>query len=193
MTVSAIIVTRAMESNSVRFNIRISCSLVDASCAAAALNAVSYDASYTIKVLFFRAFYGSKDESATVKRSHTVLPSMQPICTHTISVQSAKLSHAYPIIRLPREFRDLAGSKAAIYQTVHDGKLAFLVTTKREVDNCCLLASESESETRLSTLENEISDLKAKINTKESVSSYGIKKQKAEGEIRTRVVASTGP
>ncbi len=52
---------------------------------------------------------------------------MQPICTHTISVQSAKPSHAYPIIRLPRAFRELAGSKAAIYQTVHDGKLAFLV------------------------------------------------------------------
>ncbi len=52
---------------------------------------------------------------------------MQPICTHTISVQSAKASHAYPIIRLPRAFRELAGSKAAIYQTVHDGKLAFLV------------------------------------------------------------------
>ncbi|MGB9371408.1 MAG: hypothetical protein WCB79_05730 [Halobacteriota archaeon] len=52
---------------------------------------------------------------------------MQPICTHTISVQSAKPSHAYPIIRLPRAFCALAGSKAVIYQTVHDGKLAFLV------------------------------------------------------------------
>ncbi|MGZ4942562.1 MAG: hypothetical protein ACXV5P_09780 [Halobacteriota archaeon] len=52
---------------------------------------------------------------------------MQPICTHTISLQSAKASHAYPIIRLPRAFRGLAGSKAEIYQTVHDGKLAFLV------------------------------------------------------------------
>ncbi|MGZ4848885.1 MAG: hypothetical protein ACXV2D_05245 [Halobacteriota archaeon] len=52
---------------------------------------------------------------------------MQPICTHTISLQSAKASHAYPIIRLPRVFRELAGSKAEIYQTVHDGKLAFLV------------------------------------------------------------------
>ena len=52
---------------------------------------------------------------------------MQPICTHTIGVQSAKASHACPIIRLPRAFRDLAGSKAEIYQTVHDGKLAFLI------------------------------------------------------------------
>ncbi len=50
---------------------------------------------------------------------------MQRICAHTISIQSAKPSHAYPINWLPRAFRDLAGSKAAIYQTVHDGKLAF--------------------------------------------------------------------
>ncbi len=70
----------------------------------------------------------TKKESATVKRSRAVLPPTQPISTHTISVQSAKPSHAYPIIRLPRAFHALAGSKAAIYQTVHDGKLAFLVT-----------------------------------------------------------------
>ncbi len=30
-----------------------------------------------------------------------------------------------PIIRPPREFQELAGSKAAIYQTVHDGELVF--------------------------------------------------------------------
>jgi hypothetical protein len=29
---------------------------------------------------------------------------MQPICTCTIGVQSRKPSHAYPVIRLPREF-----------------------------------------------------------------------------------------
>jgi hypothetical protein len=52
---------------------------------------------------------------------------MQPICTHTISLQSAKPSHAYPIIRLPREFRRLAGKAAQIYKTTHNGKLAFLV------------------------------------------------------------------
>jgi hypothetical protein len=52
---------------------------------------------------------------------------MQPICTHKISVQSSKPSHAYPIIRLPREFRRLAGSAATIYKTTHNGALAFLV------------------------------------------------------------------
>ena len=52
---------------------------------------------------------------------------MQPICTHKISVQSSKPSHAYPIIRLPCEFRRLAGSAATIYKTTNNGALAFLV------------------------------------------------------------------
>jgi hypothetical protein len=66
---------------------------------------------------------------------------MQPICTHKISVQSAKPSHAYPIIRLPREFRRLAGAVATIYKTTHNGALAFLVVPKgldgrnNELDN----------------------------------------------------------
>jgi len=55
---------------------------------------------------------------------------MQPICTHKISVQSSKPSHAYPIIRLPREFRRLAGATATIYKTTHNGALAFLVVPK---------------------------------------------------------------
>jgi hypothetical protein len=63
-------------------------------------------------------------------RALRVLRNMQPICTHTISLQSAKQSHAYPIIRLPREFRRLAGKAAQIYKTTHNGKLAFLVVPK---------------------------------------------------------------
>ena len=52
---------------------------------------------------------------------------MQPICTHTISLQSSKPSHAYPIIRLPREYSNLAGAKGTVLQTIHKGALAFLV------------------------------------------------------------------
>ncbi len=52
---------------------------------------------------------------------------MHPICTHTISLQSSKPSHAYPIIRLPREFSNLAGAKGTILQTIYEGALAFLV------------------------------------------------------------------
>jgi hypothetical protein len=57
---------------------------------------------------------------------------MQPICTHKISVQSSKPSHAYPIIRLPRAFRRLAGVAATIYETTHNGGLAFLVVPNRK-------------------------------------------------------------
>jgi hypothetical protein len=52
---------------------------------------------------------------------------MQPICTHKISVQSSKPSHAYPIIRLPREFHELVGSRAEIYKTSCEDGVAFLV------------------------------------------------------------------
>jgi hypothetical protein len=52
---------------------------------------------------------------------------MQPICTHTISVQSSKPSHAYPIIRFPREFHELVGSRAEIYQTSCEDGIAFFV------------------------------------------------------------------
>jgi len=64
---------------------------------------------------------------AIVKRSFYFYGVMQPLCMHKISVQSSKKSHAYPIIRLPREFRRLAGAKATIYKTTHNGALAFLV------------------------------------------------------------------
>jgi hypothetical protein len=52
---------------------------------------------------------------------------MQPICTYTIGVHSRKLSHAYPVIRLPREFRRLVGAAATIFETTHNGGLALLV------------------------------------------------------------------
>jgi len=71
---------------------------------------------------------------------------MKPICTHTISVQSSKPSHAYPIIRLPREFRGLAGAAATIYQTVHDGALAFLVVVNEHQDHKPRTGSDSEIE-----------------------------------------------
>jgi hypothetical protein len=121
---------------------------------------------------------------------------MQPICTHTISVQSSKPSHAYPIIRLPREFRDLAGSQGEIYQTAHQGKLAFLVTVDKPVDNCCLLGPRTDTELRLQALESEIKQLKSLLfdyKAEKGAKFIKERKQKAEGEIRTRVVASTVP
>ncbi len=118
---------------------------------------------------------------------------MQPICTHKIGFHSSKPSHAYPIIRLPREFRELAGSRAEIYKTTHDGKLAFLVTIDQKVGNCCTTLDERETKSRLAALESELKDLKQLILQSENCAADNIKNQKAEGEIRTRVVASTGP
>jgi hypothetical protein len=44
-----------------------------------------------------------------------------------ISVHHAKAGYSYPTIRLPYKFSKLAGLRTRIYQTVHDGALAFLV------------------------------------------------------------------
>ena len=44
-----------------------------------------------------------------------------------ISVHHAKKGFDYPTIRLPHTFSRLAGLPTSIYQTLHDGALAFLV------------------------------------------------------------------
>ena len=88
---------------------------------------------------------------------------MQPICTHKISVQSSKPSHAYPIIRLPRKYRELAGLRAEVYQIAHQRKLAFLVVTDKQVDNSCLLDPEIDTEARLSALESQLAELQKLI------------------------------
>jgi hypothetical protein len=43
-----------------------------------------------------------------------------------ISLQRAKAGYDYPTIRLPHTFSKLAGLSTRIYQTVHEGSLAFL-------------------------------------------------------------------
>ncbi len=44
-----------------------------------------------------------------------------------ISLHHAKKGYDYPSIRLPHRHSKLAGLPTRIYQTVHDGALAFLV------------------------------------------------------------------
>ena len=118
---------------------------------------------------------------------------MQPICTHKIGVHSATASHAYPVIRLPREYAALAGEAAHIYQTEHEGKLAFFIAVDKSVGKFCANLEQSQVEARLSTIESEIRDLKSALLLNKSSFEHENRKQKAEGEIRTRVVASTGP
>lgn len=44
-----------------------------------------------------------------------------------ISLHCAKADYSYPTIRLPYKFSMLAGLRTRIFQTVHNGALAFLV------------------------------------------------------------------
>lgn len=44
-----------------------------------------------------------------------------------ISLHHAKPGYDYPAIKLPHTFSKLKGLSTRIYQTVHDGALAFLV------------------------------------------------------------------
>jgi hypothetical protein len=48
-----------------------------------------------------------------------------------ISLHHAKAGYDYPAIRLPFTFIKLAGLPTRIYQTVHDGALAFLVVVSK--------------------------------------------------------------
>ena len=54
-------------------------------------------------------------------------PALSEIHSSTISLHHAKEGYDYPTIRLPHTFAKLAGLPTRIYQTVHDGALAFLV------------------------------------------------------------------
>ncbi len=52
---------------------------------------------------------------------------MEKIFTTKISLQSSNPTFSYPIIRLPRELKELAGRIANIYQTEIDGVQGFFI------------------------------------------------------------------
>ena len=52
---------------------------------------------------------------------------LSEINRNKFSVHHAKAGYSYPIIRLPHTLSTLIGLPSRIYQTVHDGALAFLV------------------------------------------------------------------
>jgi hypothetical protein len=70
--------------------------------------------------------------------------------------------------------RELAGSKADIYQTVHGGKLAFLVD--KEVDKFCATDEYCDVENRLSSLESKTNTILQFILAN-NTSSYPIAKK----------------
>jgi hypothetical protein len=54
-------------------------------------------------------------------------PELLEIHRSKISLHHAKSDYDYPTIHLPHSFSKLTGLPTRIYQTVHDGALAFLV------------------------------------------------------------------
>ncbi len=54
-------------------------------------------------------------------------PTLHEIYRGTISAHHAKAGYDYPTIRLPLEFTGLIGLSTRVYQTIHEGALAFLV------------------------------------------------------------------
>jgi hypothetical protein len=78
---------------------------------------------------------------------------MQPICTNKIGTHSSNPPHKYPVIRLPREFKDLIGKGATIYQTEHAGELAFFIMIDESVGTICANLEQDETAKRVAALE----------------------------------------
>ena len=86
---------------------------------------------------------------------------MKEIFTRKISVQSSNPKYSYPLIRLPRELKELAGNSVHIYQTDYDDKLTFLVVVDKSVDKVSKKSKPLNVESRLSNLESSIDEIKS--------------------------------
>jgi hypothetical protein len=89
-----------------------------------------------------------------------VMPNHELLKIHRskISLHCAKAGYSYPTIRLPHTFSALAGLPTRIYQTVHEGALAFLVVVS---PHCTLAANRSEESARTSSEKPESSVFKS--------------------------------
>jgi hypothetical protein len=74
---------------------------------------------------------------------------MKKIFTTKISLQSSNPTFSYPIIRLPRELKELAGRIANIYQTEIDGVEGFFVAL--QLDNLGKLDKSVESNGKINS------------------------------------------
>lgn len=72
-------------------------------------------------------------------------PTLLEIHRSKISLHHAKDGYSYPTIRLPHTFSRLAGLPTQIYQTVHDGALAFLVVVSSGAADTKKSAKKSEN------------------------------------------------
>ena len=87
----------------------------------------------------------------------------------------------------------MIGKNAIICQTEHAGELAFFITIGESAGTICANLEQDETAKHVYALESEIKELNSALFPKEVSLELKIRKPKAEGEIRTRVVASTGP
>jgi hypothetical protein len=70
---------------------------------------------------------------------------MERVATHRISRQASKEAYSYPIVRLPKCYQSVVGSKAEIYSTEYLGRQAFLVVVDNLVDNSTCSQSKKQS------------------------------------------------
>ena len=134
---------------------------------------------------------------------------MQRIGKSKVTKLNAKAGAVYPLIRLPKTCANEIGKVAEIFETQHDNRRALLVTFNDGAGPSEVIQPDSKViqllpkviqpdglsnvESRLLELESEIRTLKSALLPKECSFEHKNQKSKAEGEIRTRVVASTGP
>ncbi len=114
-----------------------------------------------------------------------------------IEQKRSKPTIAYPLIRLPKEYAEVIGTPAAIYQTRCDDSTAFVVVLddkdghqpKGKVGQLSLKVGQPRNkkvlEARLSALEKEISAIKSLILLNESDSFHEIEKQWARGDLNS--------
>ena len=112
---------------------------------------------------------------------------MKKIGLTKISIQSSNPKYSYPIVRLPREFRDTAGKQAQIFQTKYEGALAFLVVVDNPVD---IKTSDSAVESRLLAIESKIDNLIGAISSNKPQKNNESLNRYTPGQIRTAVAGS---
>ena len=88
---------------------------------------------------------------------------MEKIFTTKLSLQSSNPTFSYPIIRLPRELKELTGRIVNVYQTEIGGVPGLVVSQLDKLDKFGPIEAETTIDQRLSTLESQITELKSLI------------------------------
>lgn len=92
---------------------------------------------------------------------------MKPIGKSKITKLSPKKDIVYPLIRLPQSYTELIGETAHIFKTEFNGKTLFVLSLEDEFDGELQVvqpSSNSEIESRLKAVENQLSTLQESIS-----------------------------